>query len=242
MKRAIAAVAALALAAMLAACSEADEPRTSNMTTAVDPSAAAYQKWLDREPNKAEDIGAWERWYVAEPGGDPIELENELKAAAAGGRPGAAADLDDDVMDGDVAVPEDDDSNDTGGDPGPQKFGTTFTYSTGLEVSVSKPEKFTPSDTAAMSEGNGTPITLTITIVNDSDEPYDPTGYFATASSGGEESESIVDDGVSESPTTTVQPGKSITWKEGYKVLDPDDVTFDIEVAAFELGQLTYVN
>lgn len=237
MKRAIAGLAAIALATGLSACGGGRAESTNDPSRSVkasDPSAVAHEKWEKREPNKAEDLAAWERWYVAEPGEDPVELEMQLKAAAADGRPGAT----DDVMDDDSVM--DDEEEDKG--PGPQKFGSTFKYSTGLEITISEPELFTPTDDDNEADGDGKPVAFTITITNGSEETYDPVGYIATVASGGEESDSIFDDSLDDEPSTSVQPGKSVKWREGYLVLDPDDITFDVEPSAFELGGLTYVN
>lgn len=116
------------------------------------------------------------------------------------------------------------------------KFGDTVTYPDGLKITVKDLGKFEPSETAAGNEG-GTPHQIEITLENGSDNPVDPNLLHATASSGGKESNQIFDSeaGLNGAPTTTVLPGKSVTWIEGYAFADPDDVTF--EISSFDAGR-----
>lgn len=116
------------------------------------------------------------------------------------------------------------------------KFGDTVTYPDGLKITVKDLGEFEPSETSAGNEG-GTPHKIEITVENGSDNPVDPNLLHATASSGGKESNQIFDSeaGLNGVPTTTVLPGKSVTWVEGYAFADPDDVTF--QISSFDAGR-----
>lgn len=106
-------------------------------------------------------------------------------------------------------------------------FGDTYTYPSGLSVKVGKPEEFTPSEYAF--KGEGTHLKFDITLTNDTGEEYDPVLFYASASSGDEESEQIFDgDELGNMPSTTILDGKKVKFSIGFSVLDPADITMEI--------------
>jgi hypothetical protein len=121
------------------------------------------------------------------------------------------------------------------------KFGETVTYE-GLEVNVSTGTPFTPSEYAA---GGTQPnnVAYTITVKNTSTEKYDPTLFSITASSAGSEATSVYDTdaGFEGAPQTSVTPGQTITFKQGFNLANPDDVTMDVS-PGFEYEAATYTN
>ncbi|ROS23800.1 hypothetical protein [Cellulomonas sp. PhB150] len=135
---------------------------------------------------------------------------------------------------GDDSSADDTADDDTGGeDPASSSdpvFGDTVTYDDGMEITVGKPKKFTPSEYAAGADGDGTPMKFTITVKNGTDKAFDPTLVYATASSGGEESESIFDTDakLGMSPQTALKPGKSVKWDVGFMIADPKDITLEV--------------
>jgi hypothetical protein len=125
-------------------------------------------------------------------------------------------------------------------DPGVAVFGETYTYDDGLAVTVSAPEEFTPSEWSIGADGDGTPVKFDITIENGSGETFDPTLVYATVASDGVESEGIYDDEIGSSPSTSVRPGKSVTYTVGYMVADPSDIQMDYSAGAFEYSDITF--
>lgn len=126
----------------------------------------------------------------------------------------------------------------------PQKFGTTVAFDDGLEVTVSEPVKFKPSEYAAGADGEGTPLKFQITVKNGTDKNFDPGLIFASVMSGDAEAESIFDSGdsLSETPSTKIRPGKSVTWSVGFMVLDPKDVTMEVEPGSFDYDSVLFTN
>lgn len=110
-------------------------------------------------------------------------------------------------------------------------FGDTMVWQDNVEMTVSAPESFTPSEFAA---GADLPqnIVFTITITNNSAENLEPLTY-SRLSSGGQEGSQIFDSGnsageIGMSPTTVILPGQSVTWKEAWSVMDPNSLTMQI--------------
>lgn len=131
---------------------------------------------------------------------------------------------------GEESGADDDAADDDAASTSEPVFGDTVTYDDGMAVTVSKPKKFTPSEYAAGADGDGTPMKFTITVKNGTDKAFDPTLVYVTASSGGEESESIFDTDakLGTSPQTSVKPGKSVKWAVGFMVADPKDITLEV--------------
>ena len=122
------------------------------------------------------------------------------------------------------------------------KFGGDgFTWSDGLSVKVSKPAAFTPSDTAAGSDQFKNFVVMTVTLKNGSKAKYDPSLFYMTVSSGDQEADQVFDsaNGISGSPSTSVLPGRSVTFKQAFGVKDPKDIIaevspgFDYDAAIF---------
>lgn len=122
------------------------------------------------------------------------------------------------------------------------KFGETVSYE-GLDLSVSTPEAFTPSQYAS---GGDLPnnVLVTFTLKNTSSENFDPAGVYATMSSGGVEAEGVYDSdqGLAGSPTTTVPAGQTVTWKQGFNVTDPANLVLDVSPGAFEYESATFTS
>lgn len=123
------------------------------------------------------------------------------------------------------------------------KFGDAYEFKTGLKVSISQPESFKPSEYASV-EDDGDPVVFTITVTNGSEKAYDPIEFIASAASGGAEASEVFDDTIGDAPTTKVQPGKSVTWKAGYTVKDPADITMDVtpEMTLEDDDEVTFSN
>lgn len=114
-------------------------------------------------------------------------------------------------------------------DDGKTVFGDTHTWSDGLAITIGEPEEFTPSSSAAGSEGEGTPLKFEVTVENGTDEPL-PAGMIGMqSSSGGKEDQLIVDSQNDIMPgSVDIRPGKTLTWTTAYMVNDPSDQAIQV--------------
>jgi hypothetical protein len=123
-------------------------------------------------------------------------------------------------------------------------LGETVTYPDGLAVSVSGAEPFTPTEWAAGTEGFTQFVRMDVTITNGTDEAFDPSLAFVTASSGGVEASSVFDSeaGVGGGPTTQVLPGASVTFAVAFGVSDPADLVVEVEPGPFEYDSALFAS
>ncbi len=110
-------------------------------------------------------------------------------------------------------------------------FGDTMVWEDDVELTVSAPVPYSPTEFAA---GATLPnnIVFTMTITNNSTENLEPLP-FAQLSSGGQEASQIFDitaDGedVGVPPTTVILPGESVTWRTAWSVADPAALTMQV--------------
>ena len=123
-------------------------------------------------------------------------------------------------------------------------FGETFVYEDGLEVSVSAPSDFTPTETASGGEDFTEFVRFDVTITNGTGEAFDPSLAYVTASSAGVEADQVfdVEIGLDGGPTTSVLPGESVTFPAGFGVTDPAALlvelspSFEYDGALFSTG------
>ncbi len=123
--------------------------------------------------------------------------------------------------------------------PDTVKLGETAKFPDGVEVGISAPESYTPSQYAA---GNTFPnnVVWTVTITNGSDKPFDPALFNMTVQSGGQEGSQVFDSNseggveVGTQATTTILPGKSTSWKAAWSVADANDLTAEVSPNAFD--------
>jgi hypothetical protein len=110
-------------------------------------------------------------------------------------------------------------------------------------VSVSQPVIFKPSEYAAGVVAGQKAVQFVITITNGTGKVYDPSLFNTTASSGGAEASSIFSSsqGISGSPDTKVLPGKKVSFKDAYSVVDPKDITLEV-TPGFEYNSAIFTN
>ncbi|MBT2517702.1 DUF2510 domain-containing protein [Streptomyces sp. ISL-90] len=123
-------------------------------------------------------------------------------------------------------------------------FGETMVWEDGVELTVSAPEAYTPSEYAAGADLANN-IVFTMTIVNNSSENLEPFPY-PRLSSGGQEASQIFDltsDGqdVSMAPTTVILPGQSVAWRSAWSVADPNSLTMEIS-PSFDYDDAIFTN
>lgn len=121
----------------------------------------------------------------------------------------------------------------TGTSPeGTTPLGGTATLSDGMQVSVSKAADYKPSQYAAGAIKGGNSMQFKVTIVNGTDEAYEPSLFSLSVSGGpnGSECESVFDSGkgMDGAPSTKVLPGKRATFP--WAVSCPKDVAPGVEL------------
>ena len=106
-------------------------------------------------------------------------------------------------------------------------FGTTFTTSDGVKITVSAPKKFSPSEFAAGASHHN--VKMTVTIFNGSKDKFDTTLTTFSATSGDKAGDEIfdTDHSLKGTPQAKILPGKTLTWDIGFGVHDPSDFTLD---------------
>ena len=114
----------------------------------------------------------------------------------------------------------------TGTDPGILKMGESFTYSDGLQVTLSKP---TPTTTGEWDFPSSSPaLSFTVTIYNGTQSKYDPSMGFSTAQIGNTEAEEAYGDGYGGTPDTVILPGREVTYKAVFVGTDTTNVVVEI--------------
>jgi hypothetical protein len=112
---------------------------------------------------------------------------------------------------------------------GVYKFGQTIKFDDGSTLQVAKAVKFTPDQYAVTGAKKPEYVKFKATFVNKTNQVYDPSLTSASASAGGEEAESVYQDGLS-TPDNKVLPGKSVTWWMGYGVKSQKDLQLQIDI------------
>jgi hypothetical protein len=109
------------------------------------------------------------------------------------------------------------------------KFGQTYGWPEGLEISVAPGAAFTPSDTSSADPANAY-LSFTVTITNRTGKPYDPSLFYVSAESGGKEADQVFDsaNGFLGSPSTSVLDGHQSIFVVGFGVSDPADVVMEM--------------
>ena len=124
------------------------------------------------------------------------------------------------------------------------RLGDTFTYSDGMVVTVGVATPFTPSEYITIPEGT-TAVSFEVTVVNGTDEPYQPIGFTASILSAGKQATPLYDsaNGIN-TPTVEVPAGKSITWTIAFFVADVSDLSMPVSLDAFDFNRdkVTFTN
>ena len=123
-------------------------------------------------------------------------------------------------------------------------FGDTMAWENGVEMTVSAPEPYTPSEAAAGAD-QANHVVFTMTITNNSTENLQPLPY-TRLSSGGQEGSQIFDataDGgqIGIPPITVILPGQSVTWQDAWSVADVDSLTMQT-APSFDYDDVVFTN
>jgi hypothetical protein len=119
-----------------------------------------------------------------------------------------------------------------------KSFGDTATWPDGHAVTVSEPKPFTPSATAATDDSSRY-LVVTIVIKNGSTKEFKPGGTTLNASADGVAAGRVFDskNKITSEPSTTVLPGKSVTYRAvlGVQSAGPADLQVDVS-PSFGIG------
>ncbi|WP_259558085.1 S-layer homology domain-containing protein [Brachybacterium sillae] len=123
-------------------------------------------------------------------------------------------------------------------DGGRRPYGGWFAFRSGLSVSVSAPQPYTPSSTAAGHEGYPAAVVTTVTLRNDTGGAISPFDIWVSADSASQEASEIfdMDRGIDGPPDISIAPGSSASWKVAFGVDDARDVVVRIKVFTSDFG------
>lgn len=113
-----------------------------------------------------------------------------------------------------------------------------------IDVAISKPGTYKPSQYMERVPKGSVAFTLTVTLVNRNAEAIKPSGLYFTASVGtaNAEAEQVFDSGagIKGAPDTALLPGKTAKFKVAFKApTDEANPTINVNVTAFEMGTTT---
>jgi hypothetical protein len=110
----------------------------------------------------------------------------------------------------------------------PAVFGESWEYTDGLAITISEPKPFEPSDTAFASEAAAY-VVFEVTITNGTAADYEPL-VITSVQSGDAEAEEVFDseNGLEGAPSTTLLPGREVTFQIGYGVADAADLVMEV--------------
>ncbi|CAN5357986.1 hypothetical protein BH09ACT6_BH09ACT6_00940 [soil metagenome] len=106
------------------------------------------------------------------------------------------------------------------------KFGESVSWSNGLQVTVSNPTPFIPSDIAAGGVGFAFNLKFTVTVTNNTGTTFDP-GYFVIAAKASNvDADSVFDpdNSLNGWPDTTIIAGQTVTFDYGFNAMSSDIV------------------
>jgi hypothetical protein len=95
---------------------------------------------------------------------------------------------------------------------------------------VAEPQAYQPSNSAATSQAAARYVSLTVTLTNGSDKNVDAMGTTLAVTANDNAADQVFDSakGIGGSPTSTVLPGKSITYTVAFKL--PTKARADLQV------------
>jgi hypothetical protein len=109
-------------------------------------------------------------------------------------------------------------------------FGSTMEWEDGLTLTVTNDGSFTPDEWASVGDFP-TYLSFTFTVTNGTSTTWDASAYAQITSAGTAGDEVYdSDQGYGGAPSSPVLPGQSITWKQGFGVTDPADLTMSVTV------------
>ncbi|GLW28510.1 hypothetical protein [Actinoplanes regularis] len=124
---------------------------------------------------------------------------------------------------------------------GVYRFGQTVKFKDGSTLTVSKPQTFKRDKYAVGGEKSKVFVKFKSTFKNNTKEVFDPSLTTGSASAGGEEGDSIYQDGL-DAPDNKVLPGRSVTWWMGYGVSTQKELQLEVNVGFLDYGTVIFTN
>ncbi|HEX5401483.1 MAG TPA: hypothetical protein VFX16_04190 [Pseudonocardiaceae bacterium] len=96
----------------------------------------------------------------------------------------------------------------------PYPFGATH-HGQSLDLTVSKPKSFVPSDTAFADGAKGSAVEFTITMSNHANQAFNPLQELTVKATAGDSEASEIDDSANHigEPDADLLPGHTLTWQ-----------------------------
>lgn len=116
-------------------------------------------------------------------------------------------------------------------DLGTIKFGQSYKWDDGLQVTVTTPGAFKPSEWAVGGKKNAHYVAMTVTLVNGTGKTWDPTMFHLSGQSGDQDADQVFDTakGVGDSPDTKLLAGRQAKWKVAFAVKNTADLVLEVE-------------
>jgi hypothetical protein len=124
---------------------------------------------------------------------------------------------------------------------GVYKFGTVVKFKDGSTLTVGKPVAFKRDQYAAGGEGKKYFLKFKSTFKNNTKDVFDPALTTGSASAGGEEGESVFQQGL-DAPENKVLPGKSVSWWMGYGLDSKTDLQLEVTVGFLDYGTVIFTS
>lgn len=113
-------------------------------------------------------------------------------------------------------------------DDGVTSFGDHFEWEDGIQVFVSEPKPYRPSQYASTGKQPEN-LVVTIRIVNNGKKRYSPFDLSYSMQSGNREAQEIFDSPRLEgAPETTLLPGREVEFESGWNVKDSRDLVLEV--------------
>jgi hypothetical protein len=111
-------------------------------------------------------------------------------------------------------------------------FGQKITWPDGVAAMVSELKAYKPSNSAAGAQAASRYVSMTVTLTNGSDKNIEATGTSLSATADGAVADQVFDSakGIDGSPTSTILPGKSVTYTVAFGLPSKDPVDLQVDV------------
>ena len=111
-------------------------------------------------------------------------------------------------------------------------FGQNISWPDGVAVTVSEPKAYRPSSSAATGQNAVRYVSMTVTLTNGSDKNVEATGTSLAVTANGTPADEVFDSakGIGGSPSSTVLPGKSVTYTVAFGVPSKEKTELQVEV------------
>ncbi len=124
-------------------------------------------------------------------------------------------------------------------------FGETVSLPSGVEVTVTGPEKYKLSSDwleESYPEDQGELVSFEVVIKNGTSDEIEGWSITTKVVSDGKQATEVWDSGGGvEYPNSTILPGKTLTYKAAYQVANANDLQFSFEISGMDDGKVHYL-